>query len=117
LKPDYFELFSRALTHYAKIFEDLKKDEEIKLGNGFVVKDLDDNAKKALEVAEELMKLRTTDIITDNQKIIKSAMEAYLNDLNKSKDTLMKKLSENKISSYTLYNINNEIQKVDEYLS
>lgn len=118
MTKDYFELMTRALKHYAKTFEELKKDDEItKLGNSFIIKDLEDNAKKASEVADELLRIKINDTISDNQNMIKSAMESYLHDLNKSKKALRKKLSDRNMAIYSLRNINYEIQQVEEYLS
>jgi hypothetical protein len=116
LTKDYFELMSRALTHYAKRFEELKENEEItKLGNTLVVRDLEDNTKKALEIAEELVRLRSNNTMSDNQKIITSAMDAYLADLGKSKKALEDILSKNNMTFYTLRNINDEIRALEEY--
>ncbi|MDE1829274.1 MAG: hypothetical protein KGI25_03015 [Thaumarchaeota archaeon] len=110
-----FEFLGRVMFHYAKKFEDMKSDEEIKTNN-FIKKDLDDNAEKATELARQLLQIQTNNTITDNNAFIKSAVKVYLNDLKNSKDALIEKLKENQMSDYYLNNLNDEIKQAEGWL-
>jgi hypothetical protein len=111
-----FEFLARVMFHYAKKFEDMKSDEQIKSGNNFIRKDLDENAEKATELAQHLLEIQSQNTINDNRLFIKSAVKVYLNDLNKSKDALINKLEkENQMTGYSLSNLNDEIKEAEEW--
>jgi len=111
-----FVLISRSLKHYAKKFVELKDDENIQLGNGFIKKDLDNNSQRIVEIAKKILQNKINNNIRDNSDLVTNSMEIYLKDLEKSKEQLIKKFEENGIKSYDLTEIHEEIGKIKKYL-
>jgi len=115
--PKYdFDLACRALEHYAQKFEEFENDDMIKLGNSFLKQDLVDNSKKTRELVAKIKDVQTINTIHDNQKLIDVAFTVYLEDLEKSKESLMSSLQERKITEYSLNNINSEISTAKDYI-
>lgn len=87
----FFVIAKDALERYSRKLQELKQDEEIKLGGGMIMDDIETNSKFALKIAK-LLEMETPNVFKDNSKIICSALVMYRRELEISKAKLEEKL-------------------------
>ena len=95
--PDIDEIRSvlvNALKHYQQRLNNLATtDETVQLGNDIIKKDLEENAKEAGIVANHLEQVDVVIRAAQNRRYtVMPALNCYVADLKKSKDTLPEKL-------------------------
>ena len=102
-------MFSKSLRHYSERLIRLKEDDDIKKANNILKQDLDENSKKALEIAGDIDQYKSNNTISDYLTLIKCALVLYKNDLIEGSSTIQKKIG----VRIPLRNVGGEIKHIE----
>ena len=85
-------IFKRALTHYIKVLEKLKDDEEIEFSNEIFRSSIQDNIDKLNEAIKGLDSTFVQDTLDRNRELLCCPLQSYIDGLKKMKDLIISKL-------------------------
>jgi len=85
-------IFKRALTHYIKVLEKLKDDEEIEFSNEIFRSSIQDNIDKLNEAIKGLDSTFVQDTLDRNRELLCCSLQSYIDGLKKMKDLIISKL-------------------------